>query len=93
MVRVKARMCGKGTRSQVQILSLVKYTDLPGASCSGCGQNPEVRVPMESPKGLAMKGSSVFKKKKKGSNWLIQYVSKKKLVKEVLDISAIIKHC
>ena len=86
-------MCGKGTRSQVQILWLVKYTDLPSASCSGCGQHPEVRVPMESPKGLAMKGSSVLKKKKKGSNWLIQYVSKKKLVKEVLDISAIIKHC
>lgn len=59
----------------------------------GADQHPEVRVPMESPKGLAMKGSSVFKKQKKGSNWLIQYVSKKKLVKEVLDISAIIKHC
>ena len=29
------------------------------------GQHPEVWVPMESPKGLAMEGSSVIQRKKK----------------------------
>ena len=65
LVRANARMCGRGARSWVRILPLVKYPDLPGAGCCGRGHHPEVWVPMESPKGLVMKGPSVILKKKK----------------------------
>ncbi|RVW46863.1 hypothetical protein CK203_075692 [Vitis vinifera] len=47
-------MCGRGARSWVQILLLVKYLDLHGASCYGHGQHPEVWVSMESFKSLTM---------------------------------------
>ncbi|RVW78055.1 ADP-ribosylation factor GTPase-activating protein AGD3 [Vitis vinifera] len=60
LVRANARMCGRGARSWVRILPLVKYPDLPGAGCCGRGHHPKVWVPMESPKGLAMEGSSVL---------------------------------
>ena len=61
LVKANARMCGRGARSPVRILPLVKYPDLPNASYCKHGQHPEVWVPMKSPKGLAMEGSSVIK--------------------------------
>ena len=57
-------MCGRGAWSQVRILSLIEYLDLPDASCYQCGEHPKIWVPMESPKGLVMEVSSVIKKKK-----------------------------
>lgn len=39
------------------------YSELRGAGCGGHIQHPKVWVPMESPKGSAMEGSSLLKKK------------------------------
>ena len=58
-------MCGRGARSWVQILLLVKYLDLHGASCYGHGQHPKVWVSMESFKSLTMECFLGYKKKKK----------------------------
>lgn len=46
-------------------LFLVECPRLPSASCGGCSQHLE--APMEIPKGLAMEGSLVIKKKKRKS--------------------------
>ena len=47
-----------------QILQLVRYPDLLAAGCCGCSQQPEVWVPVESPKEFVMEGSSIIKREK-----------------------------
>ena len=57
------RMLGY-VRSWVQILPLIKYSGLSGASCCGHGQHPKVWGPMESPKGFGWEVPPLSQKKK-----------------------------
>ena len=62
LVKVNAKMCGRGVRFWVWILPLVKYLNLHGVGCWR-SQYPKIWVPIESPKGLAIEGSLVIKNK------------------------------
>ena len=64
LVRVNAKICGRGTQSQVSFLLLVECPGLPYTDCGGCSQN-QVWIPMEGLKGSSLEGSSVIKEKVK----------------------------